>query len=64
MRHRKHSKKLGRSSEHRKAMISSLVVALIKHRSIKTTVVKAKVAAQVAEKMVTLARKALWRRAA
>jgi large subunit ribosomal protein L17 len=34
-----------------------LVVALIKDKSIKTTVQKAKVARQAAEKMVTLARK-------
>lgn len=57
MRHRKHNKKLGRSGAHRSALLSALVVALIKRRSITTTVVKAKEAKQLAEKMVTLARK-------
>ncbi len=57
MRHRKQNKKLGRSSAHREALVSSLVVSLIKHRSIQTTTVKAKIARQTAEKMVTLARK-------
>jgi len=57
MRHRKQNKKLGRSSAHREALVSSLVVSLIKHRSIETTTTKAKIARQTAEKMVTLARK-------
>ena len=57
MRHRKQNQKLGRSGAHREALVSALVVSLIKHRSIKTTVVKAKIARQTAEKMVTIARK-------
>lgn len=57
MRHRKQNQKLGRSGAHREALVSSLVVALIKRRSIETTVVKGKIARQAAEKMVTLARK-------
>ncbi len=57
MRHRVVDKKFGRSSAHRKAMVTSLVCALIKDKRIKTTVKKAKVARREAEKMVTLARK-------
>ena len=34
MRHRKQNQKLGRSGAHREALVSSLVVALIKRRSI------------------------------
>lgn len=56
MRHRKQNKKFGRSKSHREALISMLVVGLIKSRSIKTTVQKAKVARQLAEKLVTAAR--------
>jgi len=59
MRHRKQNQKLGRSGAHREALVSALVVSLIKHRSIKTTVVKAKIARQTAEKMVTIARKGI-----
>ncbi len=57
MRHRKQNQKLGRSKSHREALDCALVVALIKDRSIRTTVVKAKIARQTADKMVTLARK-------
>ncbi|MFC1497006.1 50S ribosomal protein L17 [Verrucomicrobiota bacterium] len=57
MRHRKKNKKIGRSSAHRHATISALVCALIERKRIKTTVVKAKIARSLAEKMVTLARK-------
>ena len=57
MRHRKNDKKLGRKSAHRKAMIASLVCALIERKRIKTTLAKAKVARRQAEKMVTHARK-------
>lgn len=57
MRHKKQNTKFGRSMSHRAALVSMLVVALIKQKSIKTTVQKAKVARQAADKMVTLARK-------
>ena len=57
MRHRVHNKKLGRSGAHRQALVASLVASLAKHGTICTTLVKAKVARQVAEKLVTLARK-------
>ena len=57
MRHRKQNTKFGRSTSHRGALISMLVVGLIKSTSIKTTLQKAKVARQLAEKLVTVARK-------
>jgi len=54
MRHLKRTAKLGRTSEHRKAMLVNLVRSLIKHRRVTTTLAKAKAARSVAEKMVTL----------
>lgn len=57
MRHKVHNKKLGRSGAHREALVAALVVSLIKRHTIRTTLVKAKIARQTAEKMVTLARK-------
>lgn len=54
MRHLKRTAKLGRTSEHRNAMLANLVCSLIKHRRVVTTLAKAKVARSVAEKMVTL----------
>jgi large subunit ribosomal protein L17 len=57
MRHQRIVKKFGRSTSHRKALMSSLVTNLILQSSIKTTLPKAKQARRDAEKMVTLARK-------
>jgi len=57
MRHHRIAKKFGRSTSHRKALMSSLVTNLILQSSIKTTLPKAKQARRDAEKMVTLARK-------
>ncbi|MDB6029313.1 MAG: ribosomal protein [Verrucomicrobiales bacterium] len=54
MRHLKRTAKLGRTSEHRNAMLANLVCSLIKHKRITTTISKAKAARSVAEKMVTL----------
>jgi len=54
MRHLKRTAKLGRTGEHRNAMLVNLVCSLIKHRRITTTLAKAKAARSVAEKMVTL----------
>ncbi|MDP6522897.1 MAG: 50S ribosomal protein L17 [Kiritimatiellia bacterium] len=58
MRHRKQDTKLGRSSAHRKATMASLVCHLITEKQIKTTLAKAKQARKLAERMVTLGRKA------
>src|SRR5205823_5117461 len=54
MRHLKRTAKLGRTGEHRNAMLRNLVCSLIKHKRIKTSLAKAKAARSVAEKMVTL----------
>jgi large subunit ribosomal protein L17 len=54
MRHLKRTAKLGRTGEHRNAMLANLVCSLIKHKRVITTVAKAKAARSVAEKMVTL----------
>ena len=57
MRHRKSIKRLGRSPEHHAAMVSALLCGLITDKRITTTLVKAKLTRQAAEKMVTAARK-------
>ena len=57
MRHKVKSKKLGRTQEHRKALLASLVVNLIKCKRIKTTITKAKMAARMADKMVTIGKR-------
>ena len=54
MRHLKRTAKLGRTGEHRNAMLANMVCSLIKHNRITTTLEKAKAARSVAEKMVTL----------
>src|SRR5712692_6996077 len=54
MRHLKRTAKLGRTSEHRNAMLANLVCSLIKHKRVTTSLAKAKAARSVAEKMVTL----------
>ena len=54
MRHQKKTIKLGRTVEHRKALLANQVVALIQHQRIKTTLAKAKAVRPLAEKMVTL----------
>ena len=54
MRHLKRTAKLGRTGEHRNAMLANMVCSLIKHKRVTTTLAKAKVARSVAEKMVTL----------
>jgi large subunit ribosomal protein L17 len=59
MRHKKNMVKLGRSAEARKALLSSLVANFIEEQRIKTTVTKAKQTRMLAEKLVTVAKKAL-----
>ena len=57
MRHLKRTAKLGRTSEHRNAMLANLVCSLIEHKRVTTSLDKAKAARSVAEKMVTLGKK-------
>ena len=54
MRHQKKTIKLGRTAEHRKALLSNQVCSLIEHQRIKTTLAKAKAVRPLAERMVTL----------
>jgi large subunit ribosomal protein L17 len=54
MRHLKRTAKLGRTGQHRNAMLANLVCSLIRHKRVTTTLAKAKAARSVAEKMVTL----------
>src|SRR3974377_618402 len=54
MRHLKRTAKLGRTGEHRNAMLANLVCSLIQHRRVTTTLAKAKAARSVADKMITL----------
>jgi large subunit ribosomal protein L17 len=54
MRHKKKTLKLGRTAEHRKALLANQVCSLIEHQRIKTTLAKAKAVRPLAEKIVTL----------
>src|SRR5256885_17236643 len=54
MRHRKKTIRLGRTAEHRRALLANQVCSLIEHERIKTTLAKAKAVRPLAEKMVTL----------
>lgn len=58
MRHKMHFYKLGRTSEHRKALCRNMAQNLIEHGSITTTVAKAKNLRPYFERLVTLAVKA------
>ena len=57
MRHQKKTIKLGRTAEHRKALLANQICSLIEHQRIKTTLAKAKAVRPLAEKMVTLGKK-------
>ena len=53
MRHRKDHRRLGRKSEHRRALLRNLVTALFQYERIETTVAKAKETRRLAERMIT-----------
>ena len=55
------NRKLGRTSDQRKAMLRAMVTYLLENGQIKTTVTRAKEVAPVAEKMITLAKKKIGR---
>lgn len=57
MRHRRKTVKLGRTAEHRDALLANQACSLIEHGRIKTTLAKAKAVRPLAEKMVTLAKR-------
>lgn len=48
------TRKLGRASDHRKAMLRAMVTYLIENGRIETTVTRAKEVRSMAEKMITL----------
>ena len=50
------SRKLGRPTDHRKAMLRAMVTYLLENGSIQTTVTRAKEVRSMAEKMITTAR--------
>ena len=51
-----HNRKLGRTSDQRRAMLRAMVTYLLENGQIKTTVTRAKEVAPLAEKMITLAK--------
>ncbi len=57
MRHRKKGKQLGRTSQHRRAMLRNMATSLFQHEGIETTVTKAKEVRPFAERLITLARR-------
>jgi len=58
MRHGHGLRKLNRTSEHRLAMLRNMMVSLLEHEAIKTTVPKAKELRRVVEPMITLGKEA------
>lgn len=57
MRHRTFNKRLGRSFEHKIAMIRNLATSLFKHERIITTLQKAKLLKRRAERLITWAKR-------
>jgi large subunit ribosomal protein L17 len=63
MRHRKRKGRLTVSSSHLRAMRRNLVASLFAHGKVRTTMAKAKAFRPFAEKLITLARKGIVRKA-
>ncbi|MDZ4803498.1 MAG: 50S ribosomal protein L17 [Candidatus Eisenbacteria bacterium] len=57
MRHRRDHRHLSRTAEHRRALLRNLVTELFRHERIETSVVKAKEARRLAERMITFAKR-------
>ena len=57
MRHANAHRKLGRRSDHRRAMFANMAASLIKHEQIVTTLPKAKDLRPIVEKLVTLGKR-------
>ena len=53
MRHRNKGRKLGRTSDHRRAMFANMVTSLVQHGRIETTEAKAKELRSIADKTIT-----------
>lgn len=56
MRHRNSSRNFSRTSSHRKAMFMNMMVSLLRHEFIKTTVPKAKELRKFMEPLITMAK--------
>jgi large subunit ribosomal protein L17 len=57
MRHGKKGRALGRTSEHKEALLRNLATSLFRHGRIETTTAKAKELRPFAEKLITLAKR-------
>ena len=57
MRHKLATRKLNRTSEHRKALLKNMLNSLVKYEQITTTLPKAKVLRPEAEKLITIGKK-------
>lgn len=57
MRHRKISRRYGRSSAHRQLMFRNMAASLLREEAIKTTLTKAKDLRRVVEPLITLAKR-------
>ncbi|WP_417522919.1 50S ribosomal protein L17 [Marinovum sp.] len=57
MRHARGYRRLNRTHEHRKALLSNMAGSLIEHEQIKTTLPKAKELKRVVEKLITLGKR-------
>ena len=57
MRHRHGYRKLGKRSDHRRAMLRNMTTSVILHEKVETTVEKAKEVKRLVEKMVTLGKR-------
>lgn len=55
MRHRNSGRKLGRTWEHRKALMKNMARSLVEHERIRTTEAKAKELRILADKLITMA---------
>ena len=53
MRHNKKFNHLGRTADHRKAMLTTMAISLIKHKRITTTLAKAKALKKFVEPLIT-----------
>ena len=57
MRHQKAGRRLGRTTDHRTAMLRTLITQLLEHERLETTQPKAKEARRWAEKIITMAKR-------
>jgi len=57
MRHKTLSRRLSRTTSHRRAMMRNMVTSLFQHDKIETTLIKAKELRPLAEKMIGLAKR-------